>query len=62
VIRGLAPYAKTVVAAVGAGLTAAAGFWGTDTTLGRFIVIGLAVVTAVGVYAVPNRARPAESP
>jgi hypothetical protein len=62
VIRALAPYAKAVVAALGAGLTAAAGFWGTDSTLGKFIVIALAVVTAVGVYAVPNWARPAESP
>jgi len=43
-------YAKAVVAAVLAGLETASGFWPGN----HWVSIGIAVVTVVGVYAVPN--------
>jgi hypothetical protein len=48
-------YAKTVVAAVVAGATAV-GAAITDSTItgSEWVAIGLAVLTALGVYAVPN--------
>jgi hypothetical protein len=48
-------YAKTVVAAVVAGGTAV-GAAITDSTItgSEWVAIGLAVLTALGVYAVPN--------
>lgn len=51
----LKPYAKAVVAAAGAAVMAAEEFWAPDTTVGRVLVIVSAALTAVGVYAVPNR-------
>lgn len=53
----MARYAKAIVAIVGAALTASTAFWGTDTTAGRVIAVVLALLTATGVWAVPNRSR-----
>jgi hypothetical protein len=51
-------YAKTVVAAVVAGGTAV-GAAITDSTItgNEWVAIGLAVLTALGVYAVPNASK-----
>jgi len=46
--------AKAVVAILGAGVTAALGIWGPDTSVGRVLVIVAAICTAAGVYLVPN--------
>lgn len=50
-------YAKAIVAALGAGLTAASGIVAKDSAAGQVITVALAVITAASVYAVPN-ARP----
>lgn len=47
-------YAKAIVAALGAGLTAAAGIVTADSTAGKIITIALAMLTVVGTYLVPN--------
>jgi|GEM_PF-3505606 len=48
--------AKTIVAAIGAGITAATVAMGDDTISStEAITVALAVLTALGVYVVPNR-------
>lgn len=56
----IAPYAKAVIAIIGAGLTAALGLIAPDTDLFTVLTILSAMVTAAGVYAIPN--RPATPP
>jgi hypothetical protein len=56
----LAPYAKAIVAILGAGITAALGIWGPDTKVGMVLTILAAMITAASVYAVPN--TPADTP
>lgn len=54
----LPEYAKTVVAAVAAGAVALSAALSDGTvTAGEGVTIGLAVLGALGVYAVPNRAK-----
>ncbi len=50
----LSPYAKFVVALVGAALTAAQATLPLTPTQHAWVTIGLAVVSAVAVYTVPN--------
>lgn len=55
--------AKTIVAAVGAGVTAATVAMGDDVISStEAINVVLAVLTALGVYVVPNGEKKAESP
>lgn len=48
-------YAKAIIAALGAALTAVSGIVGEDSTTGRVITIILAIITTLSVYLVPNR-------
>ena len=50
----VAAYAKFIVAVVGAGISAALTFAAPDTPEFKWLTIGAAVLTAVGVYFVPN--------
>jgi len=50
----LSAYAKALVAVVGAAVTAALGLVPPDTTLWQVLTVAAAVLTALGVYAVPN--------
>lgn len=50
--------AKAVAAIIGAGVTAALGIWGPDTTVGQILVVAAALCTAAGVYLVPNTPAP----
>lgn len=50
----MARYAKALVAVVGAAVTAALQFWGPETSVGRWLTIFAAGLTALGVYAVRN--------
>lgn len=55
----LGPYAKSVVAALLAGAYALqAAISDENVTNTEWVAIGIAVLTAVGVYAVPNRPYP----
>jgi len=57
-IKRLLPVAKTVVAAVGAGLVAIAAATTDDViTTEEWITIGIAVATGAGVYFVPNKPK-----
>jgi len=47
-------YRKAIVAALGAGVTAALGIWGPDTKVGQVLTVVSAALTALSVYAVPN--------
>lgn len=47
-------YAKLIVAILGAGVTAALGIVSPDTELFSILTIAAAMLTAYGVYAVPN--------
>jgi hypothetical protein len=47
-------YAKAIVAILGAGVTSALTIWGPETSVGRFLVIASALLTAAAVYLVPN--------
>ena len=49
------PYAKFVVAILGAGVTSALSIADPGTDLFKYLTIASAVLTAVAVYAVPNR-------
>lgn len=49
--------AKFLTAVVGAGVTSALTIWGPETGAGRVLVVISAVLTAVGVWAVPNVAE-----
>lgn len=51
-------YAKAVVAIIGAGITAALGIIAPDTDLFTVLTIASAMVTAAGVYLVPNAPAP----
>lgn len=50
----IAAYAKFIVAIVGAGITAALQFTLPTDPAFKWLTIGMAVVTSVGVYFVPN--------
>lgn len=50
-------YAKAVAALVGSVATALTGLCAADSTVGRVLVVVLAVATAVATYAVPNADR-----
>ena len=47
-------YTKAIVAVIGAGATAALQIWGPDTNVGRVLTVVSALVTAAGVYLLPN--------
>lgn len=47
-------YLKFYAAIIGAGITAALGVVGPDTDLFKILTVLAALVTAAGVYAVPN--------
>jgi hypothetical protein len=49
------PYAKAIAAVVGAIAATVIQVVGSDTTWGQIATIVVAVLTALGVYAVPNR-------
>jgi hypothetical protein len=49
------PYAKAIAAIVGAIAVAVIQVVGADTTAGQVATVIVAVLTALGVYAVPNR-------
>lgn len=53
-MEAIAPYAKFVVAILGAGTTAALGLIGPGTDLFIVLTVLSAMLTAAGVYAVPN--------
>ena len=46
--------AKAYAALVGSVLTALLGIYGPDTATGHWLTVGLAVVTAVGTWRLPN--------
>lgn len=48
-------YAKAIVGIVGAGCTAALGLIPPDSTLWTVLTVVAAMVTAAGVYLVPNQ-------
>lgn len=50
------PYAKAIIAAVGAVLTATAGTLPNETQ--HYAQTALAILTVLGVYQVPNATRP----
>lgn len=50
------PYMKFVVAIVGAGITSALTLTPSDDPMFKYLTIASAVVTAIMVYATPNRA------
>lgn len=54
-MNNITEYAKFVVAIVGAGLTSALQFAAPDTNEFKWLTIALAVITAVAVFAVPNK-------
>lgn len=47
-------YAKAIIAILGAGITAALGIIAPDTDLFNVLTVAAAVVTAAGVYLIPN--------
>lgn len=51
-------YAKAIIAILGAGITAALGIVSPDTDLFNVLTIAAAVVTAAGVYLIPNGEKP----
>ena len=51
-------YAKAIMAAIGAAITAAAGLVAADSTVGKVLTVAAAAVTVLGVYLVPNAAPP----
>lgn len=53
-IRSAQKYTKFWVAVLGGALTVIAGEVAIDETVGRYIQIGLAVLTAFSVYQFPN--------
>lgn len=54
-------YAKAIVAIIGAGLTAALGIVSPDTELFSVLTIIAAMVTASGVYLIPNAPADADA-
>ena len=51
----LLPYAKFVVAIIGAGITSALTVVGPDEPLFKILTVASAICTAIAVYAVPNQ-------
>lgn len=51
-------YAKFIVAVIGAGVTAALGLVSPDTELFIWLTVLSAMLTAAGVYFVPNKQSP----
>ena len=60
-IDQISPYGKAIVAFLAPGLLLVAGIMASDgrwpTTSEVLMAIGVSVVTALGVYAVPNKAK-----
>jgi len=52
------PYAKGIVAIIGAAVTAALGIVPPHTTTWQILTVLAAAVTAAGVYVVPNTPKP----
>lgn len=52
----LGKYSKSVTALAGAALTLASQIWGPDNT---WVTLALLVATTLGVYAIPNKGKPA---
>ncbi len=50
----MSPYAKTITAVIGAAVTAALGTVPEDSTVFTTLTVIAAVLTALGVYTVPN--------
>ena len=57
----LGPYAKFVTAIVGQAIAFASLYWG-GTTDAKYVSIGIAVASALGVYAVPNTPKTPPAP
>lgn len=55
----LAPYAKFVVAVMGAGVTSALALTPSDDPLFKLLTIASSVITALGVYFTPNQSEAA---
>jgi hypothetical protein len=53
----IAPYRKFVVAAVGAALTWAIATYANDPDINKWLSLASAVLTALGVYQVPNESK-----
>ena len=53
------PYAKGIVAVIGVAVTAALGIIPANTITWQVLTVVSAVVTAVGVYLIPNTPTPA---
>ena len=53
----LGPYAKFVTAIIGQAIAFASLYWG-GTPDAKYVSIGIAVASALGVYAVPNQPKP----
>ena len=54
----LGPYAKFVTAIIGQAIAFASLYWG-GTPDAKYVSIGIAVASALGVYAVPNQPKAA---
>lgn len=52
-LRKLAPYNKLLIALLGAIVTVIVQFYGSS----EYVQIAVSILTALGVYQVPNRAR-----
>lgn len=50
----IAPYLKAVTAVIGLALTYLTQYYGTN----HWVVLAIAIASALGVYAVPNSAKP----
>jgi hypothetical protein len=61
-LTALRPYAKGIVAGVGAVATVLIEMYGADSTAGKIAGIVIAALTVAGVYRVPNTPAPVEKP
>lgn len=52
----LGPYAKFVTAIIGQAIAFASLYWG-GTADAKYVAVGIAVASALGVYAVPNQPK-----
>lgn len=55
-LQKLSPYRKTIVAIIGAALTWAIANYANDPEVSKYLSLLTALLTAAGVYQVPNKA------
>lgn len=55
ILDKLAPYAKFVVAVIGAGVVSALALTAPDDPMFKLLTIASSVITAIGVYFTPNK-------